>query len=338
MTDKPNQTPESNQPSGRPSGSGPTAGSPYDNPTGEFPSVKPAVGKDVPRTEDDLGLDPDVPAAGAEHTGATKTGKGPTATAAAGATAASAAHPGAASGTEHPGTEHPGTEPSGTDHPGSEHIDAEHPGSVPSGAEPAGAEAPTYAFATIPPARANGDTERLRRPREYRRGTLDLGLLGLRLTVGLTFLYHGLQKLAGWFHGPGLDGTRHMLEQGGWKHIELSTAMLTVSEVGGGALIILGLATPLAAGAVLASISTAWLWKQGMAPDFQYRPVELESILAGAAASLILTGPGRLSFDRNRGWAVRPSWGSFVCLVLAFAAAAGGWIFLHGGNPFVGIF
>ncbi|SUA46867.1 DoxX [Nocardia africana] len=312
VTDKPNQTPESNQPSGRPSGSGPTAGSPYDNPTGEFPSVKPAVGKDVPRTDDDLGLDPDVPAAGAEHTGATKMTQEPTG-AAAGATAASAAHPGAARGTEHPGTEHPG-------------------------AEPAGAEAPTYAFATIPPARANGDTERLRRPREYRRGTLDLGLLGLRLTVGLTFLYHGLQKLAGWFHGPGLDGTRHMLEQGGWKHIELSTAMLTVSEVGGGALIILGLATPLAAGAVLASISTAWLWKQGMAPDFQYRPVELESILAGAAASLILTGPGRLSFDRNRGWAVRPSWGSFVCLILALAAAAAGWIFLHGGNPFVGIF
>lgn len=328
MTDKPNQTPESNQPSGRPSGSGPTAGSPYDNPTGEFPSVKPAVGKDVPRTEDDLGLDPDVPSAGAEHTGATKRTQ-PTGAAAAGATAASAAHP---------GTEHPGTEHAGAGHPGAEHPGAEHPDTVPPGAEPTASEAPTYAFATIPPARANGDTERLRRPREYRRGTLDLGLLGLRLTVGLTFLYHGLQKLAGWFHGPGLDGTRHMLEQGGWKHIELSTAMLTVSEVGGGALIILGLATPLAAGAVLASISTAWLWKQGMAPDFQYRPVELESILAGAAASLILTGPGRLSFDRNRGWAVRPSWGSFVCLVLALGAAAAGWIFLHGGNPFVGIF
>ncbi|WP_227980712.1 DoxX family protein [Nocardia spumae] len=282
MTDKPNQRPESNQPSAQPPASGQAASSPYDNPTGEFPSVKPAAGKDVPRTEDDLGLDPEVPSsAGA---GAAETPK-----------MTSASHGEAA-------------------------------------------DASTYAFASIPPAPANGDTERLRRSREYRRGTVDLGLLALRLTVGLTFLYHGLQKLAGWFHGPGLDGTRHMLEQGGWKHIELSTAMLTVSEVGGGALIVLGLATPLAAGAVLASISTAWLWKQGMAPDFQYRPVELESILAAASASLILTGPGRLSFDRNRGWAVRPSWGSFVCLILALAAAAGGWIFLHGGNPFVGIF
>ncbi|WP_040720625.1 DoxX family protein [Nocardia veterana] len=300
MTDKPNQPPESHQSSGSSDGpSGSSAGSPYDNPTGEFPSVKPAVGKDVPRTEDDLGMEPEVPAAGAATPAA--------ATPAAGATAAADA----------------------ADHP------APQPTSV---SEGEAADAPTYAFASIPPAPTNGDGERRRRPRECRRGTTELGLLGLRLTVGLTFLYHGLQKLAGWFHGPGLDGTRQMLEHGGWKHIELSTAMLTVSEVGGGALIILGLATPLAAGAVLASISTAWLWKQGMAPDFQYRPVELESILAGAAASLILTGPGRLSFDRNRGWAVRPSWGSFVCLILALAAAAAGWIFLHGGNPFVGIF
>ncbi len=281
VTDKPKQ-PESNQP--QPQATGPVARSPYDSPTGEFPSVKPAAGKDVPRTDDDLGLDPEVPAAGAGSAGAGSAGA-----------------------------------------------------AKPAGAEP-GAEAPTYAFASIPPARTTGDTERLRRSREYRRGTLDLGLLALRLTIGLTFLYHGTQKLAGWFHGPGLDGTRHMLEQGGWKHIELSTAMLTVSEVGGGALIVLGLATPLAAGAVLASIADAWLWKQGMAPDFQYKTVELESILAALAATLILTGPGRLSFDRNRGWATRPSWGSFAVLILALLAAVGGWIVLHGGNPFVGIF
>nr|WP_063709936.1 DoxX family protein [Nocardia transvalensis] len=252
---------------------GPTASSPYDNPTGEFPPVQPATGKDVPRTDDDLGLDPEVPAAGATEQSAP--------------------------------------------------------------AASADADSSTYAFATIPPAPATAETGRLRR-RDTRRGTLDLGLLALRWIVGVTFLYHGTQKLAGWFHGPGLDGTKHMLEQGGWKHIDLSTAMLVVSEVGGGALLVLGLATPLAAGAVLASIIDAWLWKQGMAPGFQYKTTELEAILAGLAATIILTGPGRLSFDRNRGWATRPAWGSFVVLILAIAAAIGGWLVLHGGNPFVG--
>lgn len=260
------------------------AGSPYDAPTGEFPSVKTAIGTDVPRTDDELGLEPDVPAATADSSSAQAR---------------------------------------------TEKLTREDP------------PAATYSFATIPPAtstRADG-AARLRRPRaDTRRGTQDLGLLGLRLVLGLTFLYHGLQKLAGWFHGPGLGGTRDMLTHGGWKHVELSASMLTVSEVGGGILIILGLATPLAAGAVLASITDAWLWKEGMAPGFQYKTVELESILAGLAAVLILTGPGRLSFDRNRGWATRPMFGSFAVLVLALIAAAASWLYLHGGNPFHGIY
>lgn len=270
MTEKPNVR------SG-PLSPGQPAGSPFDAPTGEFPSVKPS---DVPRTDDELGLEPDVPAADSAEARTEK-------------------------------------------------LTRED------------ASAPTYAFATIPPAPPTPPegAARLRRPRpDTRRGTQDLGLLGLRLVIGLTFLYHGLQKLAGWFHGPGLGGTRDMLTHGGWKHVELSASMLTVAEVGGGILIILGLATPLAAGAVLASIADAWLWKQGMAPGFQYKTVELESILAGLAATLILTGPGRLSFDRNRGWATRPMFGSLVVLVLALIAAAASWYFLHGGNPFNGIF
>jgi putative oxidoreductase len=36
---------------------------------------------------------------------------------------------------------------------------------------------------------------------------MDIGLLLLRLTVGLTLAAHGTQKLFGWFGGPGLDAT-----------------------------------------------------------------------------------------------------------------------------------
>jgi len=34
---------------------------------------------------------------------------------------------------------------------------------------------------------------------------MDIGLLLLLLTVGLTLAAHGTQKLFGWFGGPGLD-------------------------------------------------------------------------------------------------------------------------------------
>ncbi|WP_067667495.1 DoxX family protein [Nocardia miyunensis] len=298
MTDKPYASSESNTP-GR---LGEPARSPYDGPTGEFPTVKATPGSDVPRTEDELGLDPDVPAAGG-----------------------SSAEPYTTGQYESVGIGR--YEAAGSQLPG---ADRDVPESDPT--------APTYSFATIPPAPSGDGTPRKRLARtDTRRGTQDLGLLVLRLVIGLTFLYHGLQKLAGWPSGPGLNGTHEMLSSGGWKHVELSASMLTVAEVGGGILIILGLATPLAAGAVLASISDAWLWKQGMSSGFEYKTVELESILAGLAAALILTGPGRLSFDRSRGWATRPRYGSFAALVLALIAAAAAWFYLHGGNPFHGI-
>jgi putative oxidoreductase len=36
---------------------------------------------------------------------------------------------------------------------------------------------------------------------------MNIGLLLLRLTVGLTLAAHGTQKLFGWFGGPGLNTT-----------------------------------------------------------------------------------------------------------------------------------
>ncbi|WP_181698408.1 DoxX family protein [Nocardia sp. GTS18] len=249
--------------------------SPYDSPTTQMRKPDP---KDVPRTDEDLGLDPgdEVPTASSAKTGADRDDD--------------------------------------------------------------------YGYATIPPATAaSAESVRLqRRNREARRGTLDFGLFVLRLVVGGTFIYHGLQKLTGWFHGPGIDGTKDMMAGGGWDHPSLATALVIAGELGGGVLLVLGLATPLAAGAVLATISNAWMWKQGMIPGFQYNAatksgVEIDTILAGAALAIILTGPGRWSLDRTRGWATRPAYGSFVVVLLAIAAAIGTYWFLHGGNPLKGI-
>ncbi|MBF6182718.1 DoxX family protein [Nocardia otitidiscaviarum] len=296
MTDKPNDPstaagqPEP-EPAQRP---GTPVRSPFDSPTEQIDTAGPNRTKEIPRTDEDLGLDPDVPTRAQVESGDTT----PIA------------------------------------------ADAPAPGVAAPGVPAPGADAPSYAFASIPPAPTSPENGRLRR-RDDRRGTLDLGLLLLRLVVGGTFIYHGLQKLTGWFHGPGLEGTRDMLEQGGWDQADIGAAFLIVGELGGGILLVLGLGTPLAAGAVLAVILDAWLWKQGMIPGFQYKAaasaVELETVLAGAAAVIILTGPGRLSLDRNRGWATRPFLGSVAALVAAIAAAIGTWLWLHGGNPLTGV-
>ncbi|WP_280401490.1 DoxX family protein [Nocardia carnea] len=215
------------------------------------------------------------------------------------------------------------------------------PADTPGPDGPVGADDKTYSYASIPPAGTQPSGALRRRNGDGRRGTLDFGLFLLRLVVGGTFLYHGLQKLAGWFDGPGLDGTKQSMEQGGWDHPSVATALVTAGEVGGGILLILGLATPLAAGAVLAVILDAWMFKQGMHPDFQYHQgpgaVEMDTILAGATIALLFTGPGRWALDRGRSWATRPGAGSFVVLVLAFAAAIFTYWYLQDGNPLTGI-
>ncbi|WP_188827923.1 DoxX family protein [Nocardia camponoti] len=300
MTDKSSDPSESAQPkssaSGAPtpvppaSSTGKPVTSPFDSPTQQI-----STSKNVPRTDDDLGLDPDdVPSA---KSGAA----GTPATAAVGATDSTSSGSKSDTGGQ-------------------------------------------YSYASIPPAAATtSSTATLqRRTRETRRGTLDFGLLILRLVIGGTFIYHGLQKLAGWFHGPGIDGTKAMMEGGGWDYPSLSAALLIAGELGGGILLVLGLATPLAAGALLSTILGAWMWKQGMLPGFQYNMAtktgtEYESVLSGVLVAILFTGPGRLSIDRARGWATRPGWGSVLILVLAVAAAIATYLFLHGGNPLQGI-
>ncbi|MFI6867281.1 DoxX family protein [Nocardia sp. NPDC050406] len=340
MTDKPND-PSTAAGSPEPAPASRSAGapvrSPFDNPTEQIDTSK--LGKEIPRTDEDLGLDPEVPTR-AQMQGGADTAE----TAALGAGGAaglggagSAAGLGAAGGAAGMGAAG-GAAGMGTAGSDTATLDAE-----PGTGGPDDPTSPSYAFASIPPAppMPGGEkTGRLRR-RDDRRGTLDIGLLLLRLVVGGTFIYHGLQKVTGWFHGPGLEGTRDMLEKSGWDQADIGAAMLIVSELGGGILIVVGLATPLAAGAVLATILDAWMWKQGMVPGFQYKSgesaVELESILAGAAAAIILAGPGRLSLDRNRGWATRPFLGSVAALVAAVAAAIATWLWLHGGNPLTGV-
>ncbi|KOS55069.1 DoxX family protein [Rhodococcus rhodochrous] len=167
-------------------------------------------------------------------------------------------------------------------------------------------------------------------PAKARRGSLDLGLLVLRLVVGATMVVHGLQKLTGLWGGPGMDGFEAMLADAGYQSPALLAVLGAVGEVAAGALLILGLLTPLAAAAVLAIMINAWLFRQSAEPGLQYFApdgVEYETLLAATAAVIVLTGPGRIAIDGTRGWATRPFLGSFVALLLGVAGGVCLWLF-----------
>jgi uncharacterized membrane protein YphA (DoxX/SURF4 family) len=86
---------------------------------------------------------------------------------------------------------------------------------------------------------------------------MNLGLLLLRLTVGLTIAAHGSQKLFGWFSGPGLSGTGQFFTMLGFPPGRRHASMAGLSETVGGLLLALGLLTPLAAAAKIAVMIVA---------------------------------------------------------------------------------
>lgn len=180
-------------------------------------------------------------------------------------------------------------------------------------------------------------------PPQAKRGTLDLGLLVVRVALGAILFAHGLQKLTGNWGGPDLDGFRTVLEQGGFSYAHALSIIGPVGEVVAGAALVLGLLTPLAAAGAVALLINAWCFVQAGTPGLQFftdqsgaqgSGVELESMLLAAAVGISLAGPGLISLDVKRGWVRRPRYGSLLFLVVGVAAGVVVWVVTNGANPF----
>lgn len=172
-----------------------------------------------------------------------------------------------------------------------------------------------------------------------RRGTQDLGLLLLRVALGVVFIAHGLQKAFGWWGGEGLDGFKAALIDAGYQHVELLTYVAAGAQIAAGVLLVLGLFTPVAAAGALAFlVNSALVTFSAQREDGGLfvlgSDAEYLLVLAALAAAIILVGPGRYGFDGGRGWARRPFIGSFLALLLGAGGGVAAWLFLHGINPF----
>jgi putative oxidoreductase len=129
---------------------------------------------------------------------------------------------------------------------------------------------------------------------------MSYGILLLRLVVGLAFVGHGTQKLFGWFGGYGPKGTGGFLASQGYRAPVLMAMAAGLSEAGGGTLLALGFATPLA-GALLATVMINAIASVTFKKAFMFGS-ELEIAYLTVAVSLAATGPGRFSIDRAIGW------------------------------------
>ncbi|AFM16627.1 putative membrane protein [Mycolicibacterium chubuense NBB4] len=172
-----------------------------------------------------------------------------------------------------------------------------------------------------------------------RRGTQDLGLLLLRVAVGVLLIAHGLQKLFGWWGGPGLGGFRDYLAEVGFRYADILSYVAAGGQVVAGVLLVLGLFTPVAAAGALAYLVTAVLAEAMEAHNdarlssFLTDGHEYEVVLVAVVAAIVLIGPGRYGLDAGRGWARRPFVGSFAALILGVGGGVAIWVLLNGANP-----
>ena len=132
----------------------------------------------------------------------------------------------------------------------------------------------------------------------------NLGLLALRLTLGLVFLSHGAQKAFGTFGGPGFAGATGFIGGLGFRPARLWAGLAVGGELAAGLLYLLGLLTPLASLLVLGTMTVAIAKVHGPKGFFvQNGGYEYNLVLIIAALTLALAGPGRFSLDHLLGFA-----------------------------------
>ncbi len=155
--------------------------------------------------------------------------------------------------------------------------------------------------------------------------TFDLGLLILRVVVGLLFVGHGAQKLFGWFGGHGIKGTGAWFESIGIRPGTFWAVVAGLVEFFGGLLFGLGLLAPVGALAILASMLTAivkvhwpkvWVTEGG----FEY------PLVNGTIAFVVgLLGPGAYALDAYLGIGLpmpETFWAGLVVVLLGVVVAA----------------
>jgi putative oxidoreductase len=129
-----------------------------------------------------------------------------------------------------------------------------------------------------------------------------LGLLILRLGIGLILAAHGAQKLFGVWGGPGMAGWTQSVQRLRIRPAQPWAWVAALSEFGGGVMLGLGLLSPLGSlaiiGAMLVAVATVHLangfWNGKRGYEFNL------SLIVGAAA-IAFTGPGTYSLDNALG-------------------------------------
>ncbi|MFE2884947.1 DoxX family protein [Streptomyces sp. NPDC059272] len=146
-------------------------------------------------------------------------------------------------------------------------------------------------------------------------------LLLVRVVVGLVMLLHGLNH---WRGGGRIEGTARWFTGLGLRQGVLQAWASVVTEVGAGALLVLGLLTQFACAAVISVMLVAGLLAHRPNGFFVFKDgYEYVLTLAVVALALAVLGPGRWSVDHAAGVDLSGWTGGAIALGVAVVATGG---------------
>lgn len=153
---------------------------------------------------------------------------------------------------------------------------------------------------------------------------MSVGLLILRVTVGVVMLAHGYNHI---FRGGRIEGTAGWFESLGMRPGKLHAWLASLTELGAGTMLVVGLLTPLAAAGVIGVMLVAWITNHRHAGFFVFRrPTEgweyvMTLTMCGLAIGAL--GGGQFSIDRALGLDFEGWRGLAIAGVLGGLGAAG---------------
>src|SRR5207237_9938274 len=152
---------------------------------------------------------------------------------------------------------------------------------------------------------------------------VNLSLLVLRVALGVVFLAHGINHV---FRGGKTPGTARWFESLGMKPGVVHAWLASLTEIGSGALLLVGFLTPLAGAGIVGTMLVAWITNHLKNGFFIFRPgegYEYVMTLTLAAIALAGTGAGRISIDNAAGIFQPVGWVWFaVGVTVGLAGAA----------------
>jgi putative oxidoreductase len=129
----------------------------------------------------------------------------------------------------------------------------------------------------------------------------DVALLLIRVMLGVVFVFHGSQKLFGWFGGGGLSGMAGFLEQLQVPAPYVSAILAGAAEFFGGLALLLGIGVRIAVIPMVFTMLVAVYTVHWGVFSNQNQGMEYPLTLAVVLLALGLLGPGRLKIPARIG-------------------------------------